>query len=213
MRWVRSLVVAFLMAGLSCGLTQAWAQEAASPPAASAPADAQPQEDPMALQLLDFFSEFCFQKFPDDAALTAYVEAQGGVAMTADEVKERLHGDPGRGWTINHDGGQFVLILESPPYHACAVRAYGDKPLVSKRDMPQMKALAAQGKHVLAKPLLLPNRLEGGVSIVVAYEVTNEDGSAILPKEAFMVVVDSYIAPADPKRKVETRFVRQITAQ
>jgi len=208
MRWASGLVVAFLAAGFS----SAWAQEAASPPAASAPAGAQP-EDPMALQLLDFFSQFCFQKFPDDAALAAEVEAQGAVAMTADEAKERLHGDPGRGWTINHDGGQFVLILESPPYHACAVRAYSDKPLVSKRDMPQMKALAAQDKHLLSKPLLLPNRLEGGVSIMVAYEVTNEDGSVISPKEAYMVVIDSYIAPADPKRKVETRFVRQLTTQ
>jgi hypothetical protein len=45
---------------------------------------------------------------------------------------------------------------------------------------------------------------------MAGYDVTNEDGSAISPKESFMIVIDSYVAPADPKRKVETRLVRQL---
>ena len=186
-------------------------QEAAPP--AQSQSDAAPEkssESPAALRLLRLFSQLCLQKFPDDAAMAPGVEAAGAVVMTEEEVKARLHNDQGRGWILDQPEGSFAIILESPPYHACAIRAFADVPLVSKLDLPLMKFHAAQNKHLLSKPVLLPNRLPGGVSVMAGYDVTNEDGSAISPKESFMIVVDSYNAPSDPKRKVETRLVRQI---
>ena len=201
-----------VMGLMTVPMSHALAQEP-SPPAAQAEPGAAPaksDENPAALRLLRLFSQFCLQKFPDDAAMAADVEVAGAVAMTGDEVKARLHEDQGRGWTLDQAEGRFSITLESPPYHACAVRAFADGPLVSKLDVPLMKFHAAQNKHMLSKPVLLPNRVAGGVSVMAGYDVTNEDGSAISPKESFMIVIDSYVAPADPKRKVETRLVRQL---
>jgi hypothetical protein len=205
MIWFLRLFVASLIAACAPSAIA----EDATRPSAQAPG-AKSEENPAALRLLRLFSQFCLQKFPDDMAVASEANEAGAAAMPAGEVKALLQNDPGRGWTLDLPEGHFRIVLESLPYHACGIRSFGEAPLVSKLDLPLMKFHAAQSKHALSKPLLLPNRLNGGVSVVAGYDVINEDGSAISPKESFMIVIDSYVAPSDPKQKVETRLVRQI---
>jgi hypothetical protein len=167
----------------------------------------QKEENPAALRLLRHFSDFCLQEFPDDAALAAAVEAAGGVAMTADELKARLHDDPGQGWMLDSPEGRFAIVLEYPPYHACAARVTAEKALASKLYAALMAVHAAQDKHVLSKPTLIPARFQDGMSLMAAHQILNAYGSPISPKENFMIVFD---IQNDPKLGVETRLVYQI---
>jgi hypothetical protein len=197
---------------LAAGITAPWSQEA-SPPDAPQPvpgtAPDQKEEHPAALRLLRHFSDFCLQKFPDDAALAAAVEAAGGIAMTADEIKARLHDDPGRGWMIDSPEGRFAIVLEYPPYHACAVRVTTEKALASKLYAALMAVHVAQSKHMLSKPTVIPARFADGVSLMAAHRILGADGGAISPAENFMVVFD---IQNDPKLGVETRLVYQIVS-
>jgi hypothetical protein len=195
---------------LAAGITAPWSQEASPPDAPQSVPGADPdkkEDHPAALRLLRHFSDFCLQKFPDDSALTAAVEAAGGIAMTAEEIKARLHDDPGKGWMIDSPEGRFAIVLEYPPYHACAARVTAEKALTSKLYAALMAVHVAQSKHVLSKPTVIPVRFQDGVSLMAAHQILDTDGSAISPKENFMIVFD---IQNDPKLGVETRLVYQI---
>lgn len=204
---IRSWVILGL--GLT-GLSPAWAQEAPSPaPQAAPPASDSKPDDPRVVDLQRLFSDFCVKKFPDDAALASAVEMAGGTAMTAEEVKARLHDDPGRGWQIAAGEANFNVTLEAPPYHACAVRISAEKPVVGKGIVEMLKSVAAEQKHGLSKPLVLPAVPIGGVvTLAVSYDVMNEDGSPIAPKEAFMLIID--VDTKAPHPNADTRLVHQI---
>ena len=190
------------------GLSSAMAQDAPSPAAPSPAPDSKP-DDPRVADLQQLFSDLCIKKFPDDAALASAVESAGGTAMTAEEVKARLHDDPGRGWKVIAGQASFSVTLEAPPYHACAVRIAAEKPVVGKGIVEMLKSTAAQQQHALSKPLVLPAVPMGGiVTLAVSYDVVNADGSPIMPKEAFMLIID--VDTKAPHPNADTRLVHQI---
>lgn len=201
--------IGMLVLGL-IGLSSALAQEAPSPaPDAAAPAPDSKPDDPRVADLQRLFSDLCIRKFPDDVALASAVETVGGTAMTAEEVKARLHDDPGRGWKITAGQASFNVTLEAPPYHACAVRISAEKPIVGKTIVEMLKRTAAENQHALSKPLVLPAVPLGGVvTLAVSYDVVKEDGSPIMPKEAFMLIID--VDTKAPQPNADTRLVHQI---
>lgn len=68
------------------------------------------------------YDEICLQAFPIDAGVDTAMAGKAATALTTDQVKIYLHDDPGRGWTIPDEEGKFIVTIENPPYHACAVR-------------------------------------------------------------------------------------------
>jgi len=83
------------------------------------PSDA--TQDPAGSALVEAFALFCLDRFPDAARVE---DAAPGrmTAMPRAQVQRYLHADPGRGWTYRTDDGAYVLTIEDPPYHTCAVR-------------------------------------------------------------------------------------------
>jgi hypothetical protein len=73
-------------------------------------------------QLIELFDSFCIAKFPDDAGLKGLAQTRGGIALTPEQVKAYLHGDPGYGWVVKLGSIPYVITIELPPYQACAVR-------------------------------------------------------------------------------------------
>ena len=95
------------------------------PPPESDGADKQAAAD-----FLRVFLDPCQGKFPDDAAVAQYAKDKDLTAMSAGEVAELLGKDPGVGWVQHDESGTYLLTVEGPPYHACAVRTnFAHKPL------------------------------------------------------------------------------------
>ena len=67
------------------------------------------------------FDRFCLQGFPEPRRIE---DAGHGelTTMPKGEVARYLHDDPGRGWRLHAGGADYVLTVEDPPYHTCAVR-------------------------------------------------------------------------------------------
>lgn len=97
------------------------------------------------------YDELCLRTFPDDAALDAEMAKRGARQLTPAEVKITLNDDPGRGWSIELAGATALVILETPPYHACSVRWPMPADL---GDLSQYRALAKA--YTAGKPGFAP---------------------------------------------------------
>ena len=165
-------------------------------------------------EFVAFFSAYCLEKFPDDAALVSAASDSRLVALTSAETKLFLRGDPGQGWLIQGESGKYVLTDELPPYHACAVRHAVRTPF-SVTDLRELagKYVAAKGHRLVDGPSLQTPMGEGIVSALTSQNEVDEKG--VPTGEAFMLAVVSYPAQnqADGTRSQpfwEIRFVRQI---
>ena len=78
--------------------------------------------EPAAVELIDMFAAVCLGKFPDDAAVRQFAAEKRLVVMPDDSVRQLLGTDPGQGWFQDTARGRYVLTIEMPPYHACAIR-------------------------------------------------------------------------------------------
>ena len=85
------------------------------------PSDAAQEQDPAGTALVEAFGRFCLDAFPG-AARVEDIAPGRLTPMTAAQVRSYLHDDPGHGWTYAADGGTYVLTIEDPPYHTCALR-------------------------------------------------------------------------------------------
>ena len=88
--------------------------------ATAAPAQQPPTAEVEEMAAL--YDTLCLQAFPNDAALARAAAAAQARPLTQTQVAFYLHDDPGRGWTLNTPTATYVVTLELPPYHACAIR-------------------------------------------------------------------------------------------
>jgi len=169
---------------------------------------------PAPAEFVAFFSAYCLEKFPDDAALVLAASDRRFVALTSAETKLFLRGDPGQGWLIQGENGRYVLTDELPPYHACAVRHAVRTPF-SVTDLKELagKYVAAKGHRLVDGPSLQTPMGEGIVSALTSQNEVDDKG--VPTGETFMLAVVSYPAQdqADGTKSQpfwEIRFVRQI---
>ena len=82
------------------------------------------QPDNAGTELVVVFIELCLGRFPDRANLVEGRISQDTrlSPMPADQVRNYLKDDPGRGWIYQTETGNYVVTIEDPPYRACAVR-------------------------------------------------------------------------------------------
>jgi hypothetical protein len=86
------------------------------------------EPDPDAVELVDMFAEVCLGRFPDDTAVRQFVTEKRLEVMPAELLHRLLGTDPGEGWLQNTARGQYLLTVEMPPYHTCAIRKTDTKP-------------------------------------------------------------------------------------
>jgi hypothetical protein len=83
--------------------------------------------EPAAAELVEIFAGLCLAKFPNDADVRQLArEMQFGV-MPDERLRKLLGSDPGEGWIQNGVHGQYLLTVEFPPYHTCAIRVANAK--------------------------------------------------------------------------------------
>jgi hypothetical protein len=100
-----SFVIAFALAN--------WAMP---PSAGAAPNNA------ATMELMRVFDDICLKKFPDDTKIAAYAEARHFSPLSPEIISKMLGKDPAVGWTQKGGFGDYVITIERPPFHTCAVR-------------------------------------------------------------------------------------------
>lgn len=121
------------------------------------------------------FADICLlNAFPDHDPRPGLLPA--GATLTPlppAEVRRYLRSDPGRGWTYRKDGGGYVVTIEDPPFHVCAVRAaYATLP---DGYQPAFRSLvqAWAGAHGRDPVQVFPPRaLQNGQLLVTVWSMT-----------------------------------------
>jgi len=78
--------------------------------------------EPAVVELLGMFITICLERFPDDDAVKQFANEKRLEAMTEEHIRHLLGKHPGTGWIHNSPQGRYVLTIEFPPYHTCAIR-------------------------------------------------------------------------------------------
>lgn len=160
------------------------------------------------VRMVKIYDAICLRAFPDDHATDAAAVAMGGTPLPADKIAIYLHDDPGRGWTIADGDGVFVVTVEAPPYHACAVRretANGFADL-SAYERVADAYIAAHGPFSPPSELDIPRPADQPQSHLSAR--SHETASGV---DTLIKVTDT--GPAGTPMRVEVRFVHQIIGQ
>ena len=159
--------------------------------------------EPAAAELIDMFAGVCLGKFPDDAAVQQFAAEQRLGVMSDEIVRQLLGTDPGQGWFQDTARGRYLLTIEMPPYHACAIR---------KSDSAAPDFLAAfslllaawagtqSGASLKQSP---PQNAEVGGYPAQVYRWVLDRGPG-KPAETLMALV------TNATNRVEVRLVRQI---
>ena len=175
--------------------------QAATPPATIVP-------DPRMAGMAALYDEVCLHGFPDDDAVDKLMATKGATALRPDEVRVTLVDDPGRGWRIADPGGDILVILELPPYHACSVRWSG--PAGAPDWAPYRVAIAPYLATRTGWLTLPPTEMDRGdvhISATMTGRMSAE-GS-----EALMIFDQTPLDPARraaPDAKADRRFVHQL---
>jgi hypothetical protein len=159
--------------------------------------------EPATAELLDVFAAACLAKFPNDADVREYAKEKQFDVM-ADERLHRLLGtDPGQGWIQNGVHRQYLLTIEFPPYHTCAIRAVNAKtedfvPTFSERIVSWT---ASQAGTSLKGPSQKTANIGGVPSEVYIWELDRGQG---MSADTLMAVVPS------PPNVTEVRLVHGV---
>jgi hypothetical protein len=162
--------------------------------------------DPAAVELVEMFAGVCLGKFPDDTAIRQFATEKGLAVIPDDRLHYMLGTDPGVGWLQNTARGQYVLTIELPPYHTCAIRkADSAAPDFLASFSLLLAAWAAKQSGASLKQLPPQAAQVGGLPAQVhQWALDRGPGKQA---EALMAIVTNATS------RVEVRLVRQIKVQ
>lgn len=199
-RRATALVLASLLTCPAAALAQRSGAEVAIPPDVAGEAS-----DDAGAQLVDVFGRFCLMRFPDHADMA---EGMGGavVPLSPQATREFLHDDPGHGWLYKAAEGTYVVTVEDPPYHTCAVRRLYATP-------PKYRLAYALAVGLWAAAADRGPLQSGASQTVKRNGLTIAMASRVLPPaagkgvETFMELRTTY-----PNGRVEIRLARALAA-
>lgn len=172
---------------------------------------------PVSDEFVRLFASYCLKAFPDDTALLKQTETDKLEPLSQAEVKTMLHKDSGVGWVVGGAKLQYVLTLEQPPFHTCALRHLSDTPLDGAPLMAAAKSFVEATGHKLLAPVGHARPMSQGMisNSLILQELDEKDQP--LP-QAYMYFVVNYpaVERADgsmSKPFYEIRFVRQLYRQ
>jgi hypothetical protein len=156
--------------------------------------------------MIEMFAAACLAKFPDDVALRQYTIERRLATMPDDVVHQLLGTDPGQGWFQDTARGRYLLTLEMPPYHTCAIRRTDSAvPDFLAPFSLLLATWAATQSGASLKQLPSQNAQVGGFPTQV-YQWLFDRGPG-KPTESLMMFV------SNATNKVAVRLVRQIKVQ
>ena len=157
-------------------------------------------------EMVGMFAEACLEKFPDDVAVRQYAVEKRLTVMPDDMVRQLLGADPGQGWVRDTARGRYLLTIEMPPFHACAIRRTDSaEPDFLAPFSLLLGVWAANQSGVSLKELPSQNvQIQGSPTLARQWVVDHGPGK---PTELLMVLVTNL------NNKTAVRLVRQIKAQ
>jgi hypothetical protein len=172
---------------------------------------------PVSDEFVRLFASYCLNKFPDDDALLKQAEADKLEPLSPAQVKTMLHKDTGIGWVVAGRQLQYVLTVEQPPFHTCALRHASDHMLDGQPLVAAAKNFVEAGGHKLLPPVGRARPMSQGlISNSLILQELDEKGEPL--PQAYMYFVVSY--PSVPREDgsmskpfYEIRFVRQLYRQ
>lgn len=188
-------------------------------PPAGAPAAAEPgMTTADATSMVGLYQRLCLQSFPKPAALAAALQPLDATELPAPEVASYLHADPGRAWRLHVDGVRYVLTVENPPFHTCALRRMTVAGLSDDRLYAQAVRSYAQAHGLAIKHL--PKRvlaLSGNTELTAFASILAPPG-AKTARETSLLLLTAYHGHLDrdkwPQNSggsgVEVRMAHQI---
>jgi len=172
---------------------------------------------PVSDEFVKLFASYCLNKFPDDDALLKQAEADKLEPLSPAQVRTMLHKDTGIGWVVAGARLQYVLTVEQPPFHTCALRHASDHMLDGQPLIAAAKSFVEVSGHKLLPPVGHARPMSQGMisNSLILQELDEKDQP--LP-QAYMYFVVSY--PSVPREDgsmskpfYEIRFVRQLYRQ
>jgi hypothetical protein len=162
--------------------------------------------EPAWAEMIEMFAAACLSKFPDDVAVRQYAVEKRLTVMPDEMVRQLLGADPGQGWVQDTARGRYLLTIEMPPFHACAIRRTDSAtPDFLASLMQVLDAWAGTQPGTSLKPLPQQNVLiQGSPTLARQWVVDRGPGK---PTELLMVLVTNL------NNKTAVRLVRQIKAQ
>jgi hypothetical protein len=162
--------------------------------------------DPAAVELVDMFAGVCLEKFPDDAAVRRFATENRFTVMPDDLLHRLLGTDPGEGWLQNNARGRYVLTLELPPYHTCAIRKADSAAPDFLGSFSLLLAAWAAKQAGASLKQLPPQQAQVGGSPTQVYQWVLDRGPG-KQAERLMAFVTNVTS------RVEVRLARQIKVQ
>jgi hypothetical protein len=162
--------------------------------------------EPAAAELIDLFAGVCLGKFPDDAAIRQFATEKQLAAMPDDTVRQLLGTDPGHGWFHETARGRYLLTIEMPPYHTCAIRKTDSAAPDFLASFSLLLATWAATQSGASLRQLPPQNAQVGGSPTQVYQWVLDRGPG-KPTETLMAFV------TNATNRVVVRLVRQIKVQ
>jgi hypothetical protein len=171
-------------------------------------------------EMSEIYASFCLDRFPDDHAVDALAANRKALSLRPDEVQRYLKADPGRGWYLSAPTGTYVITIEAPPFHTCAVRRMTPNGIAGV--LPYIAAVkayvAGKGGKLVGIP---PNQSKtpNGIADISTYGYGMFDPQG-KPSDTFAVILTNYHGhvPAEWQTAaktgvgVEIRMVHQLLA-
>lgn len=192
----------------------------AEPPAIAVPAAPKPGLPAAeAAAMAGLYQRLCLQSFPAADALASALRALDATELTAREVSNYLHADPGHGWRLNLGGARYVLTVEDPPFHTCALRRMTAAGLADDHAYAEVVRGYAVAHGLAIKHLpkhVLP--LSDGAELT-AFSIILAPAGAKTARETSLLLLTSYRGHLDRDKwpqaaggpGVEVRMAHQIT--
>jgi hypothetical protein len=158
-----------------------------------------------AARLVELFGQYCLDKFPDDVALAEAAEAADLIAMPDRMARAHVSGLPAKGWVVGvpNTPGRYHLVVEAPPYHACAIWAYDGQAEAYDASVDALLT-ASVGARKLKLMLAQKGRVEGaGMPTMDHRHYGLVVPPATLPTEAIV-----FMATNDPNANLRARLSR-----
>jgi hypothetical protein len=146
-------------------------------------------EKEAAEELLDMFREPCLERFPDDSAVESYAKEKNLTPMTEAEIRHLLGTDPGEGWIGQASSRKYLLTVEKPPYHTCAIRRLYTIPPTAVASLYYLDLVvwAAASRHgTMTQQPPKSMEMEGRPTHVYVYFLRDPDG---MTREDFLLFV------------------------
>jgi hypothetical protein len=172
---------------------------------------------PVSDEFVRLFSSYCLKAFPNDAALLQQAQAERLEPLSPAQLKTILHKDMGVGWVVGGAQVQYLLTVEQPPFHTCALRRVSDQPLDGAPLMAAAKNFVETGGHKLLPPVGHARPMgEGMISNSLILQELDEKDQPLPMAYMYFVVSHAAMVRGDgsmSKPFYEIRFVRQIYRQ